>query len=74
MESHAPALELNEGVLVPDLTLPPSIDEYVPLQNYAASGKSQPDHGMGNMPDRRNVEALPVHSRVSKMFAPVMFS
>ncbi|KAL3157560.1 hypothetical protein ABBQ32_012015 [Trebouxia sp. C0010 RCD-2024] len=62
MESHAPAMELNEGVLVPDLTLPPNIDEYVPLQNYAAPGNTQLDRGVDSMTDRQNAEALPVHS------------
>lgn len=67
MESHAPAMELNEGVLVPDLTLPPNIDEYVPLQNYAAPGNTQLDRGVDSMTDRQNAEALPVHSTVSKV-------
>lgn len=67
MESHAPAMELNEGILVPDLTLPPNIDEYVPLQNCAAPGNTQLDRGLDSTTDRRNPTALPVHSRVSKV-------
>lgn len=65
METHAPAMELGENVFVADLTLPPDIDEYVPLQEYAALGNSQLNGSKGSMADRQDAQALSGHSRVS---------
>ena len=64
MESHAPALELGEGVHVPNLALPPNIDEYVPLQvqQYGALVNNQPNTS-------KNSQALPRHSRVGMVIS-----
>lgn len=69
MESHAPALELGEGENMPDLALPPHIDEYVPLQaqQYRTSPNGQLDRDTRNMIASHSAHVLPSHSKVSTM-------
>ena len=61
-------MELGEGETLPDLALPPDIDEYVPLQaeQYGTSPNSRGhfDRHAGDTIDIHNAHALPSHSRV----------
>jgi len=71
MEAHTSTAELASAYEKPSTSIPPSIDEYHPLQSiqYLIQGGTPADHGVSEQQRPGAESSIPAHSRVRWCFA-----
>jgi len=70
MEAHTPTAELASAYESPSTSIPPSIDEYHPLQSiqYIIQDGAPADHGVSVQQRPGAESSMPAHSRVRLRF------
>ncbi|DBA72512.1 TPA: hypothetical protein ACH3X2_010274 [Trebouxia sp. C0005] len=69
MEAHTPTAELASSYENPSTSIPPSIDEYHPLQSiqYLIQGGTPTDHGVPEQQRPGAESSMPAHSRIQSL-------
>ena len=72
MEAHTPTAELASAYESPSTSIPPSIDEYHPLQSiqYLIQGGTPADHGVSEQQRPGAESSMPAQSRVRLLVWP----